>query len=167
MAGRREPAAPTLRPGDVSRTEHSHRVQAVVLAAALLGAACGSAGPPASSAAQSPGLSIANGTILPVTLVVNGTAIETVAPGGYQDPITASLPPLPWVVEARTPSGRLLTSMTVHAGDTWSWSLPNGEGGARGDAARVDLSCGRLDIWTGPEPIGPAPGTGAPGDCAP
>ena len=38
---------------------------------------------------------------------------------------------------------------------------------AQGDAVRVDLSCGRLDIWSGPPLLGPPPGPGTPGDCTP
>ncbi len=135
----------------------------------MVAVGCGAAGSSASrSPTPSPGLSIANGTTLTVTLVVNGTMVGTFAPGVERDPIPATdLPALPWNVEARSPSGRVLTSMTVRPGDVWQTSLPNGEGSARGDGARVDLSCGRLDIWSGPPMLGPAPGTGSPGDCAP
>jgi hypothetical protein len=111
-------------------------------------------------------LSIANYTTIAVTLVVNGQVVETVPAGGYEDPIRADLPGLPWKVETRSPSGRVLSSMTVHAGDVWQTTEPNGNGGAKGDAVRVDLSCGRLDVWSGPPLLGPAPGPGQSGDCA-
>jgi len=52
--------------------------------------------------------------------------------------------------------------MTVRPGDVWETA-----GQMKGDAVRVDLSCGRLDIWSGPPLLGPAPGPGKPGDCAP
>jgi hypothetical protein len=108
-------------------------------------------------------LSINNGTTLDVTLVVNGQAIETVHPGVQVDPIPPSeLPTLPWMVEARSPSGRVLSSMAVRQGD-----VTRTANGIRGDAVRVDLSCGRLDVWAGPPLLGPAPGPGRPGDCAP
>ena len=113
-------------------------------------------------------LSIQFGTTLVVTLVVNGRPVATLAPGdciGCQldDGIAASrLPPLPWQVEARSPSGRVLVSIPVRQGDVIrtadSW---------KGDAVRVDLSCGRLDVWSGPPLLGPAPGPGSPGDCSP
>ena len=110
-------------------------------------------------ASAPPGLSIANGTTLTVTLVVNGAPLGTFGPGVERDPIPAAdLPALPWHVEARSPSGRVLASMTVRPGDVSVTS---------GDGARVDLSCGRLDIWSGPPMSGPVPGTGSPGDCAP
>lgn len=113
-------------------------------------------------------LNISNGTTLTVMLVVNGTVVATAVPGVAVDPIPASaLPALPWVVEARSTSGRVLTSLTIHAGDVWQQPVPNGGVETTGDGARVDLSCGRLDIWSGPPMIGPAPGPGSPGDCAP
>jgi hypothetical protein len=55
-----------------------------------------------------------------------------------------------------SPSGRVLASMTVHPGDVGNMTGPNGQGEARGDGVRVDLSCGRLDIWAGPPMTGSA-----------
>ena len=100
-------------------------------------------------------LSIANWTTIAVTLVVNGSVIETVPPGGYEDPIKGDLPPLPWNAETRSPSGRVLSTLVVHAGDFWQTSMPNGGGAVNGDAVRVDLSCGRLDLWYGTPMLGP------------
>jgi hypothetical protein len=111
-------------------------------------------------------LSIENDTTIAVTLVVNGKVIETVPAGSYEDPIKAELPGLPWNGETRSPSGRVLSSMTVRAGDVRETTYPNGGGEAHGDAVRVDLSCGRLDVWSGPPMLGPAPDTGPSGDCA-
>jgi hypothetical protein len=147
---------------------HRSPVSAVVFAI-VVAVGCGASGQSASPASTpSPGLSISNGTTLTVTLVVNGRPVGTFAPGTGRDPIPArDLPALPWQVEARSPSGRLLTSMSVHPGDVWATSEPNGEGRETGDGVRVDLSCGRLDIWSGPPLLGPAPGPGSPGDCAP
>jgi hypothetical protein len=144
---------------------------AAILVASLVFRSTPSAGSGSSSALPSASstpmtLSIENDTTIAVTLVVNGKVIETVPAGGYQDPIKAELPGLPWNVETRSPSGRLLSSMTVHAGDVWQTTLPNGNGEQHGDAVRVDLSCGRLDVWSGPPLLGPAPGPGQSGDCA-
>jgi hypothetical protein len=111
-------------------------------------------------------LSISNETTIAVTLVVNRRVIETVAAGGHEDPITGELPALPWNVEARSPSGRVLSSMTVHAGDVWQTTDSNGNGEEKGDAVRVDLSCGRLDVWSGPPMLGPAFSPGPSGDCS-
>jgi hypothetical protein len=109
------------------------------------------------------GLSAANGTDLAVTLVVNGQSVATMPAHAGSLSIPADrLPQLPWIVEARSPSGRLLTSMTVKDGDVQVYG-----NGSKGAAARVDLSCGRLDIWSGPPLLGPGPGPGVPGDCVP
>jgi hypothetical protein len=120
---------------------------------------------PARPASSMP-LSISNGTTIPVTLAVNGDVIETVAPGGYQDPIAAPLPGLPWAVETRSPSGRVLSTLTVFAGDV-AYTTPDASGhsSAQGRAVRVDLSCGRLDVWSGPPMLGPAFVPGPSGDC--
>jgi len=75
------------------------------------------------------------------------------------------LPRQPWLVEARTPTGRVLSSMTVRPGDVWETTMPDGSTQMKGDAVRVDLSCGRLDMWSGPPLLGPAPGPGKTGDC--
>ncbi len=114
-------------------------------------------------------LEISNGTTLPVTLVVNGVVVDTFPAGdGPAEGIPASeLPPLPWDVEARSPTGRALVTLTVRSGDVWSADTSNGGREVHGAAVRVDLSCGRLDIWSGPPLMGPLPGPGIPGDCAP
>jgi len=105
---------------------------------------------------------VSNQTTLAVTLAVNGTAVRTVAPHEQASLRADALPPLPWSVEARSPSGRVLLTVAVRAGD-----VEAGPGTMRGDAARVDLSCGRLDVWSGPPLLGPVPGPGRTGDCEP
>lgn len=82
-----------------------------------------------------------------VAIAVNGTLVETVAPGTTEDPIPATLPARPWTVEARSPSGRVLATMTVSASDYISST------GGRFSCA--DLACGRLDVWSGPPVLGP------------
>jgi hypothetical protein len=134
----------------------------------LLLAGCGTSQPPA----PNPKLGISNGTTLTVTLVVNGQSIADFPPGGPDPTVdVAALPPLPWTVDARSPSGRLLTSMEVRPGDVRSSSIgPSGEASYSGTFGRIDLSCGRITIWAGDvTPSGPAPvpSPGKPGDCAP
>ena len=135
----------------------------LLIAAVLAVAACG---PAVSTPILAPiKLSIQNGTTIPVTIAVNGVVVETVPPGGYEDPVKALMPPLPWSVETRSPSGRVLSSMTVNAGDAWFTTPdPNGRSESRAPAVRVDLSCGRLDIWVFTPMAGPMfmPG---PGSC--
>ena len=111
-------------------------------------------------------LNIENDTTIAVTLVVNGKVIETVPAGGYEDPIKAELPGLPWNVETRSPSGRVLSSMTVMQATSGRQPSPTAACETKGDAVRVDLSCGRLDVWSGPPLLGPASVPGQSGDCA-
>lgn len=118
-----------------------------------------------------PELGVSNGTALDVTLVVNGRAVGVFPAGGPWpsiDPV--ALGPLPWTVEARSPSGRVLTSMSVQARAAWSTVGPDGVVERVGVMGRVDLSCGRLTIWAGDViPSGPVPPSnpGTPGDCGP
>ena len=133
-------------------------ILAVAIATAISVGACAS-GPGTTATPGTPltPLSISNGTSIPVALVVNGTVIETVAPGDRQDPVAAQLPPRPWVVETRSPSGRMLSTLMVSASDHIS--------ATSGRAIRVDLACGRLDVWAGPPLLGPAFIPGPSGDC--
>ena len=116
---------------------------------------------------QRPNLGVSNGTTLAVTLVVNGQRVAVFPPGGPEPSMDlTALPPLPWSVQALSPSGRVLTSMQVQPGEIEGpnsavHTIPMG---------RVDLSCGRITIWAGDyPPSGPAPmgSPGTPGDCAP
>jgi hypothetical protein len=137
---------------------------AMVSSVALLAGCSTLLGP---SPSPLPNLGISNETTLTVTLIVNGTVVGTFAPGMASSAILVPLPNLPWMVETRSPTGRVLSSMTVHPGDVTSTEEPNGNGSSTSDGARVDLSCGRLDIWSGAPMLGPPPGSGTPGDCAP
>jgi hypothetical protein len=112
-------------------------------------------------------LVVSNETTLAVTLAVNGRVVRSIQPHAQDTILVRDLPAQPWLVEARAPSGRVLTSLTVRPGDVWETSMPDGSTQMKGDAVRVDLSCGRLDIWSGPPLLGPAPAPGKPGDCAP
>jgi hypothetical protein len=113
-------------------------------------------------------VSVSNATTIGVFVFVNGLFVTYHAAGtcaGCQgdDGIPASiLPPLPWQVDVRTPAGRAIVSAVIRSGDVEYMSA-----GARGDGSRVDLSCGRIDVWSGPPMLGPAPGPGIPGDCRP
>jgi hypothetical protein len=107
-------------------------------------------------------LDVANGSTLKVALVVNGSKVDDVGVNGVDHVVAARLPALPWNAQLLSPSGRELLRLTVHAGD-----VHRTDNSASGDAARIDLSCGRIDLWSGPQPIGPMPGPGTPGDCVP
>jgi hypothetical protein len=114
-------------------------------------------------------LGVSNGTTLAVTLAVDGEVVRTLAPGTLDEAIPATtLPALPWVVEARSPSGRLLTSMTVKAGDVLRAGNPAEV--SKGPWTSAVLSCGRVDVWSWSGPLPPpptGPASGSPGDCAP
>jgi hypothetical protein len=112
-------------------------------------------------------LVVSNETTLAVSIAVNGVALRTIQPQTQETVLVKDLPPLPWAVEARTSTGRALLSMSVRAGDVRETTRPDGSHELKGDAVRIDLSCGRLDMWSGPPLLGPAPGPGKPGDCVP
>ena len=113
-------------------------------------------------------LQIDNGTTLAVTVVVNGQVVRDVGPSiGPIEISPAILPAPPWSVEVRSPSGRVLLDLTVRPQDVMRTTGPSGLVALKGAAARVDLSCGRLDVWVGPPLAGPPPEPGTPGDCAP
>src|SRR5262249_41282358 len=116
------------------------------------------------------GLGISNGTTMTVSLLVNGQIVVTYGPhdgtSSLDEIKPADLPPFPWKVEAQAPNGRDLLAMTV-VNAPLSLIYPDGHGSVTGTAARVDLSCGRLDMWVGPPLSGPMPGPGKPGDCNP
>jgi hypothetical protein len=119
------------------------------------------AGPPSPTSRLGPAVHMSNGTTLVVTVLVNGQHVGDVSPGTSGTAITdTAMPPLPWTIEARSRSGRLLTSFQVGPADGSTTATI---------AQLVDLSCGRLWIWVGgitPDaPVPPSPGK--PGDCAP
>ena len=120
----------------------------------------------ASGAGEFGDLQADNETTLPVTLVINHVAVATIAPGTVGFVPKASLPSMPWHVEARSPSGRILVTFNAEAVDISRTFEANG-GAMSGVGDRADLSCGRLDVWVGPPMAGPAPGPGLAGDCAP
>ena len=119
-------------------------------------------------------LTVANDTTLTITVTVNGRAIGTFPAGGPYPTIDPNaLPPLPWSVEARSVSGRIIASLRVDPSQAWRTSS-TGEFGSvvvqNGLLSITDLSCGRLTMWVGSEaPSGPPPPTsaGSAGDCAP
>lgn len=112
-------------------------------------------------------LYVANSTTIPVVLTVNGEAGRPIAAGQGADLGLADLGPLPWAAQVRTESDRMLVELTVKAGDVVTQDNGDGSGMTKGAGARVDLSCGRIDITSGIFMSGPVPGPGVPGDCDP
>ncbi len=129
--------------------------------------ASASPSPLPSGAADQIGLGVDNGTELQLFLVVNSAVVEALAPHTADRSIPMSaLPPLPWVVQVKTPSGRALVTMTAAPADLQGPAVAGDV--QTGQQAGAELSCGPLYLWTGAsEPIWPAPGSGAPGDCLP
>ena len=140
----------------------------LLMAIGIAVAACGSTLPLPAGTTK---LGVSNGTTLTVSVYVNGVRIADFPPGAPAPTIDPSiLAPLPWRVEARSPSGRVLTSMTVEPGEVTRTTRPGGVTEYTGAMGRVDLSCGRLTIWAGditPSGPPPPPSPGHPGDCAP
>lgn len=137
--------------------------------AVLLGtlAACG---PRAGRTPETSGLSayhlnIDNGTTLTLSVEVNGSGVARVPPQTFFE-VNRSLPEMPWTVTARTPSGRVVLELLVDESSISATTAPDGHTSISGAGTRVDLSCGRLDIWVGAPLLGPPPGSGTPGDCA-
>jgi hypothetical protein len=120
----------------------------------LLAASCAPAAPA--------GLAVANGTTLEVALVVNGTTAVVVPAGRLVELPPDRLPALPWLVQARTKTGRQLLEFEIRAGD-----VVVAGSSSRSIGRRVDLSCGRLDVYSGAPMGGPPPGEGVLGDCDP
>jgi hypothetical protein len=116
---------------------------------------------------DSVGLGFVNATDLRLSLVVNSTVVETLSPHTGDVAIHLSaLPPLPWVVQVRTSTGRVLATMTAEASDIQG--TPAIGVVHSGKEAAADLSCGQVYLWTGSlEPSWPAPDSGSPGDCVP
>jgi hypothetical protein len=143
------------------------RLQATLCLAVLVAVSAG-CGLVAGSASPKPvNLGVSNGTDLTVGLYVNGAPFRTVQPkSGDFAMDTSTLPPMPWNVEARSPSGRVLLAMNVTADQIRTDNI----GVTSESSARVDLSCGSLRMWAGD--IGPSGSAadsspGQPGDCIP
>ena len=131
-----------------------------VLVAAVALAACAGPSPtaPPSATSSSVGISVANGTTVPVAIAVNGTVVETVPPGTSEAPLRAALPARPWSVEARSPSGRVLAVLAVPLGDAVSADASVG--------VSADLACGSLALWAGgPRGDHPVPSGATPEPC--
>lgn len=95
-------------------------------------------------------------------LYVNGGKIADV--GAKSEPTfkAQDLPPLPWAAELRLPTGRTLLALTVTSG-----SVVRTANGSQSPGIRVDLSCGRIELFAVYPLLGPVAGSGHPGDCGP
>lgn len=136
--------------------ERVKRLLAVATATIVLVAGCGGSAP----STVSLDLHIENGTTKAITVLVDGATVSTVGAGQSATVSEATLPAGAWSVEARLPGGKSVLKSLVDRS-----SVSQTANGASGSGSRVDLSCGRLDVWVGIPMVGPAPGPGTPGDC--
>jgi hypothetical protein len=116
---------------------------------------------PSAAFTNYPALGGANSTSMTLRAFVNGVEVGPVPRDMATLATTAATPGLPWNVEARTQSGRVVLRFEVPA----DFVL--------GTYDRADLSCGAVLLWVGEGPLyGPAPpsiGASSPGkspsDC--
>ena len=119
---------------------------------------------------ERPAFGVSNGTTLAIVVTINspdGGMTINVGPRGSAEIDATKSPALPWAVEARTESGRLLASMTVVPGQVFRRTLPDGSVQTSAALGRADLACGRFDMWAGLPSGGPAPGPGCPATACP
>ena len=144
------------------------RLVAVATFLVTVVAACGAipgVGP--ADPASIPDFGATNGTQLDIGLFVNGQLVAKLAPGQAIDPTTTPMPPLPWSVEARSATGRVLGSTRVEPGS--ATCTPNAQGGetCSGALILVTLVCGRFVFFAGTVPAIPAPMPGIGDPCEP
>ena len=115
--------------------------------------------PPTSTALAGPiNININNGTTVPITVAVNGAAIATEPAGGVAQIATGALPARPWTIEARSPSGRVLASLSVDTNALISDRQSIGDFEV--------LACGELVISVGgPTSDAPHPSVASPEPC--
>jgi hypothetical protein len=107
-------------------------------------------------------IDVSNQTDRVLQLAVNGIVVADVQPATDRTMFANELPPLPWKAEVRLRTGRTLLELAVVSG-----AVIKTQNGWQTVANRVDLSCGRIDIYSMAPILGPPPGPGVPGDCDP
>ena len=148
-----------------------HRKAVAIAAASLLAmvlAGCGSipgVGP--ADPASIPAFGATNGTRLDIGLFVNGQLVAKLSPGQSIDSSTTPMPPLPWSVEARSTTGRVLGSTSVQPGSATCIPVEGGAERCSGALILVTLVCGRFDFFAGTVPAIPAPMPGVGEPCEP
>ena len=137
--------------------------------AIVVASGCGSVPQPTGTPHASPSLldiHVDNSTSVPMTVLVDGKTITTVAPHESTVVSAAGLPDDDWLVEVRLPSSRTIMSFNVIRSLVSATTGPQGQGGVTGTGRRADLTCGRLDVWVAVAPLGPPPGPGVDGTCS-
>lgn len=125
-----------------------------------------------SAFAGSPNLGARNGTTIEVAIVVNNVEIGRLAPGESIDDLQGRAGRRPWLIQLRTiTSGRAVLTMRDDPTEGEPAADANGLAAVNAFLVTVDLSCGRLEAWTGDRSAIAAPPIpdqpGRPGDCEP
>ncbi len=133
-------------------------VAVIALGATSCAAPTPTPAPTASPVVGARQISLANDTTVAITVIVNGTVAATVPPDTTAAPIAGALPARPWTVEARSPSGRVLATLTVGVADNISATA--------GVGAFGDVACGHVTLWAGGViPDHPIPSQASPQPC--
>ena len=151
-----------VRPGERRHRSRRRLVVGVLLRCAVLVAACGAipgVGP--ADPATIPDFGASNETKLDIGLFVNGQLVAKLAPGQSIDPTTTAMPPLPWAVEARSATGRVLGSTRVEPGGATCTPAAAGVERCSGALILVTLVCGRFEFFAGYGPRDPRARTGS------
>lgn len=115
-------------------------------------------------------LDVLNNLMIAIQVEVNGQDLGIVPAGVRMGFDAEEMTALPWSIAVRTLGGRALSEATFFDGDVYTDVDSTGDVvQAGGDYVVEDLSCGRLEYWSGAQGNGPYPGPepGAPGDCDP
>lgn len=117
--------------------------------------------------ASIPNFGASNGTQIDIGVFVNGQLVAKLSPGQSIDPSTTPMPPLPWRVEARSATGRVLGSTSVEPGGATCIPVEGGTERCTGALILVTLVCGRFEFFAGVVPALPAPLPGVGEPCEP
>ena len=150
-----------------SRRRRSFRPVAIgwAVVIVMLAAGCGPLAPggvvASASVAPDAAVHVTNRTTLDISLFVNGLSIGTVRAGDEIAIEPGRLPPLPWAVEARSPSGRLVLPWHVAVGQ-----IQKALDGTGASGATATLTCGTFSLRIGA--LGdPGPDPNPPDSCEP
>ena len=120
---------------------------ALVAAVVLVASATAVPSPTASLRVR---VGVSSGTTMALSVALNGQHLGDISPTDTAAAFgPASLPQLPWDIEVRSTSGKVLVSMTVQVQDVLSTALPGGGQVVTQRFERVDTTCGQLMVWTG------------------
>jgi hypothetical protein len=114
-----------------------------------------------------PNFGATNETQIDIGVFVNGQLVAKLSPGQWIDPTTTLMPPLPWTVEARSATGRVLGSTSVEPGGATCAPVEGATERCTGALILVTLVCGRFEFFAGTVPSLPAPAPGVGEPCEP